>query len=236
MTTCATSTTIDMRNMSRLPNKLACAQKENETRQCVADARSDIQGRFRPHLSQERLVWDSSGNCECRNNFHHDAREDKEKVKLTCRDTEPVDACECKQETIVCRGSHHEDASAAKMALTSEPELENNSVSIVMETHICADFFSQFEIRQRYWQVTGIPRKERPEKTELLHGRFSWRKKTCCKVVIIEVCKGAKKKKRNVDEMSYPASIEGPIDSKALGGDDDNEWNSWSLPADRKSV
>ena len=32
---------------------------------------SDIQGRLLLHLSQDRLVRDSSGNCECRKNFHH---------------------------------------------------------------------------------------------------------------------------------------------------------------------
>ena len=35
----------------------------------LVDLQSDIQGRIRPHLSRERLGWDSSGNCECREDF-----------------------------------------------------------------------------------------------------------------------------------------------------------------------
>ena len=37
----------------------------------IMKIQSDIQGRLLLHLSQDRLVRDSSGNCECRKNFHH---------------------------------------------------------------------------------------------------------------------------------------------------------------------
>ncbi|RCI13324.1 hypothetical protein L249_0326, partial [Ophiocordyceps polyrhachis-furcata BCC 54312] len=60
----------------------------------MKNQKSDIQGRIRSHLSQKRLVWDSSGNCECDMEISSREKDNgKHEQKLTLDATQELETC-----------------------------------------------------------------------------------------------------------------------------------------------